>query len=274
MEILLIIVVGILVLAGLAWLGFLLPAPVKTPLVEHGDEELALRHLDSLPADCKSLMIEYFREGVPIPETIVAWGNARIVYGQVPVIGSLWAPLTWTLYLKPGKGFIWKIGMTWFRKVRISGGDGYLDGKGKFHMGDTVLENPNLDRGERTMLWLYTLLLAPGSMFVTPGVSCEKNDQGQYLVKVSEPETEVESFNIIVSPTVSLPSQVDTHRAASKDGRNLPFNVRIEQYFSPFPGWNFPAELVFSWENDAYLKMSVKGIQFNVHIENELSKGI
>ena len=193
-NIIAILAIAVVVFLAVGFVGFRVPAPLRWP----ADEPSApLSHLSSdkavPPIASKWLFPD--SSGAPVPSSLAAWGRGKIS-AQLPIVGKVWLPLSWTLYLEPGKNFIIQNRITWFGRHFIRGGEEYRDGRGAFILGSKTTNNPYLDETERALLWLYSIWLAPASLVAADAISFQKSEANNLRLITHEDAGSVLEFNL------------------------------------------------------------------------------
>ena len=139
-------------------------------------------------------------------------------------------------------------------------------------MSDSILTNANLNASELTLLWVYTILLAPTSLINTPGVTITGLDQNECIVSIESEDGKRRHFTLKLNPVSGSLSHLITQRTASKSGVDLDFNVRLFGSTEFEAGHEFPREIHFAWEDIPYLKLDMAGVAFNRNIQNILDE--
>ena len=267
LVILLLIAAGIILAGIVLKVGFSIPARVTPPPLY--DQQPAVDDLPippELPAAVQRSLRESFGERALAPQNVLAYGNGRFRIRRIGFLGYLWAPLAWTIELVPGESFQWRMNMTWFRRTIVEGGDGYQDGKGSFQMGrGKPIENENMDYSEQVMLWLYTLIFAPGSLLRLPGVSWQAVDDQTAQVQIEHAGRSL-SFSLGFDPQTGQLTRIDTSRPSSGKGDLYPYTLLLEKGQS-FNGMTLAAHLQAAWEGDFYVNYMLAGIQYNGPLE-------
>jgi hypothetical protein len=271
-TVLLLIAGGVIVALASIKVGFIIPAKfvlpdlaVNPPAVEPA----------SLPEDLPAPLLRYYRrafgERVPAPRSVVAYGRGFFRVRKISFLGYLWSPLAWTMYLAPGESFLWKMHMTWFRRVVMQGGDGYLGGKGLFNMSrGTTIQGDTMDHSEQVMLWLLTIAFAPGVLLERPGLRWEAIDDHTARLQVEQAGRSL-SFDLSFDPASGDLLRIETQRPGSREGKLYPYSLVLEGP-QDFEGMKLPARLQAAWEDDAYTRYEMAGIQYNAPVRDALQE--
>jgi hypothetical protein len=259
----------------LGWLGFLLKSPVHAPQREAVTRPLPI----PLPRDLPPSLYHFFEKNygtlIYPPATVVAWGRGQIIARRFGRLGPLWAPFSWTIDLMPGKNFVMTTRITWWRRNYIRGGEEYREGKGRFTYGKNSVKNPHIDRSEQTLLWLYTILLAPTTILLEPDITCQKGEEDDSVcIRIPFSEEDTRSFVLHFDPETGQIARIDTFRTASRDGRLVPFKFVLEAPHSFGDDLIFPGRISVAWEEDPYVQYEIKGVNFNVDVSTAMEEGI
>ncbi len=271
MQTILIFSLGLIVFIAFILLGLRIPAPIRPPQVEETSEvknEPLAPHLPTILYESGDNAI------APHPETAIVWGNGKIIGPKAPLLGQLWIPISWTLYLKPGHAFVWRASFTWFRSTKMSGGDEWRNGSGRFVMGDTKIENENMDRGEATMLWLYSLAFTPTALLFDPELTWETVNENCIFLRQPYKNETWEYKLAFSSPDERHLTRVDTHRTASRDGQSMPYHIELDQYHR-YNTLEIPGRLTAAWNDEPpFLYLNIAGVIYNASIDAALRRGI
>lgn len=277
MTTVLIFTVGLIAFLAVILVGLYIPAPIRTPqectaeTTEPDHQETSLQHLPPTQRRIAASLGE--QQSVRQPLTAVVWGNGKIVGPKAPLLGQLWIPISWTLYLRPGQEFIWRAHFTWFRSTKMTGGDEWRNGRGRFLAGETRTENENMDRGEATALWLYSLAFTPAALFLDPRLGWEAIDEDNLLMRQPYGE-ETWEYHLHMQPHNGPITRIDTRRTASRDGQNIPYHLELAQHRS-FGAWTLPGHVAAAWNDEPpFLHLHVAGVAYDLPIDETLRRGI
>jgi len=262
---------GLTVFLVVGFIGLKISAPLSWPAGEPTGEVEHLPLPDGLP-----LAVRQWLSGadnhLSAPAAVVAWGRGSIA-SRLPLIGRVWLPLSWTLYLLPGSNFIIQNRITWFRRRFIRGGEEYRDGKGTYLLGAETLEKPYLDETERALAWLYFLWLCPGSLFHLPGVKVTQQD-GAAVVTITQPEKAPLMYTLEFAPDSGTLSTITTTRKGSGSGVEYPYRATFSQPHAFDEIGTIPTQFIGEWDRDVYLKLELAGLQFNPDVTEAMQTGI
>lgn len=266
----LILLVSFLVIG---WLGFRIPArPRKPAFTAVESTSIPTVAPNPLPEPVKKYLDVLYPDGIPSPSSIVAWGRGRIS-AHLRIFGSVWLPLSWSLFLKPGETYLWRVNITWFMRSFLRGGDLFRDGHGLYKMGKDELESEYIDSSEFTILWIYTLTYAPFALATLPNLSWQNIDSRSVWLTVSGPDQSAYDFKLLFDEKGAL-YKVETRRAASRDGKRLDFSAAIQQMLSSGSSKERLPKLKNAWESVVYLDLESAGMGYPGDIEAEIQLGL
>jgi hypothetical protein len=262
---------GLVASLVIGFIGLKFPAPLSWPIGEPTGAVQREPVPDGLPVAVRR-WLSGGDHSIPAPASLVAWGRGSIV-SHLPLIGRIWLPLSWTLYLKPGSSFIMENRVTWFRRRMIHGGEEYRDGKGVYSLGREILNKPFLDETERALAWLYFLWLSPGSLFSLPTVQVNEQN-GAIFVTLAQPDKNVLIFNLEFSPDTGTLQTITTTRRGSGTGIEFPYVVTLSQPRPVGESGTFPSHFVGEWDHEVVIKLELVGLQLNQDISEAMQGGI
>jgi hypothetical protein len=142
--------------AGAAWLGLQQPPPPPlAPAQTAGDRGTRLLP-SSLPGPARTYLAHTVGDEIPVIDTAIAWGTARVRRGP------FWFPLRWTAYYAPGDDFYRTLEFTWFRRGVLAGYDAYIEGDGVVAFGAPLSRfetGPEVNQAENIALWAAAPLM-------------------------------------------------------------------------------------------------------------------
>jgi hypothetical protein len=272
-----IIIAGIIIIlaltVGLA--GFRYPPKVKIPLRQPIVHENGILATGRLPDCLIRFLTNNFGNPLPHPQSLVAWGRGRILTAPFPLLGPIWVPLTWTLDLVPGDRFVFLITLAWFGKFFIKGGDEFQKGHGRFSLGGSILENENLNLSEATLLWIFSLWLAPFALIGNENVMWQTGDYCTIQADCSFGESRIRRFHMQVTQADNKLDSINTSRTTSREGKDLGFHASFAAHRAFDSHYNFPSQMSLNWEDEkAYLHVELIGLRYDVDIEEAIQKGL
>jgi hypothetical protein len=267
-TIILLVLLALVVFVIAGFVGFKIPAPLSEP----ADQSTGEVAKGDLPADWPPAARRWLGDA-PEPTTLVAWGRGSIA-SRLPLLGKIWLPLAWTLYLTPGTDFMIQYRITWFARNFIRGGEEYRDGKGTFILGSKPLDNPHLDQTERTMAWLYSLWLVPASLIRLPGLSFQSGANDGLRLIVTQPDQPVLTFDLAFDPHSGTLQTITTTRKGSRTGQDYPYLAHFTLPRAIAEIGTISTHFVGDWDQDVYLKLDLAGIKLNQDISETMQAGI
>jgi hypothetical protein len=263
--------IGLAAFVVIGYIGLKIPAPLNWPFGETIDDVKRNPPPDNLPQVVRRWLLNG-QSTASSPVSVVAWGRGTIA-SSLPIIGRIWLPLSWTIYLSPGNGFIIQNRITWFRRRFIRGGEEYRNGKGTYILGSEGIEYPHLDETERVLGWVYLIWLAPGSLLDLPGIEFTSENDTPLLL-VSEPEKEPLQFDLTFASDTGLLQSIRTHRKGSRSGQAYPYTATFNTPLDFENTGILPARFVGDWDGDVYLKLELAGIHYNQDVTEAMQTGI
>jgi hypothetical protein len=270
-SIILYALLGLVAFLVIGFIGLKIPAPLSWPIDEPVSELEQQAVPDSLPPTVRR-WLSADGGALPAPASSVAWGRGSIS-SRLPLLGRVWLPLSWTLYLLPGSSFIMQTRITWFRRRFIRGGEEYREGKGTYILGTEVLDKPYLDETERALGWLFYLWLCPGSLFNSPGVQVQEQG-GTAVVTVNQPEKPALTFKLSFDPDSGALKTIATSRKGSVSGVDYPYIASFSQPRTFDSTASLPTRYFGEWDGDGYLKLELAGVKFNQDLTEVMQTGI
>lgn len=265
-------VLGVVLFLIVGFIGFRIPAPLRWP---YGEPVSEIKHRPvpaGLPKAARRWLSNTNGELV-IPDSIVAWGRGKVV-SKLPIIGRIWLPLSWTMYLIPGSSFIIQNRITWFGRRFIRGGEEFRDGRGTFYLGKEAVSAPFLDETERSLCWLYSIWLAPASLVEIDGVEMSENEDGSVRIKTSEIEKPDLTFNLDLNAGTSQLESIRSTRKGSRSGDDYPYIASLSRPKQIYEDFNTPTAYTGDWDHDVYIHLELVGMQFNQDISEAMQTGI
>jgi hypothetical protein len=253
-------------------IGFFFKPPVHKPELEPIDPVEMVPLPANLPYPVRHYLEMSFGDQVPLPATAVAWGLGKRIGRSFGRLGPLWMPSHWALYLIPGKEFVYRLTVTWFGRRMLQGGDELRQGYGRFIMNKDRLENTNINKSEWIMLWLYTILAAPSAILADPNNTWEAVDDQTAKLSVPHKDGSRWEFTLLFDSQTGQLSGVDTLRVTSRDGKEIPYQMRMGKHEKLGPG-TLPGYMKAAWENDFYITNNLSGVRYNVNISEVMEEG-
>jgi len=265
------LLLGLIGFLVLGWVGLRIPSIQSKPNLQPSSLPLLQEKIpENLPKPFLKYLSQVYPNGVAIPQTVTAWGNGKIK-SDLPVVGSVWLPISWELHLKPGEAFIWKVVITWFTRPFLRGGEYYSGSAGKYKMGSQILESGFIDKSEFIHLWIYSILFAPGALLTLRDVSLEDKNEEVIWMTLDTQQISWNKFKLAFDKTLGLLTKIETKRTTSRDGSLLDYQTLIIRKNQSQPDNLLNGEILQAWDGSPYLKMRIKGIQYNTEVEQILA---
>jgi hypothetical protein len=274
LNVLILAAVGLAIFLVVGFIGFKIPAPLVRPPGELTGPVDYCSAPDSLPPAARRWLFADSQQA-PVATSLAAWGRGWIA-SRLPIVGRIWLPLSWTMYLVPGASFIVQNRVTWFTRRFIHGGEEFRGGKGAFLIGKGQTPNdfPYLDETERALAWFYSIWLAPASLVEMGGVRFAPGENGNLAITVHQVNKSEININLQLDAQTSMLASLISTRKGSKTGGDYPFQAAFSQVRSFEGAGQIPTHYIANWDNDEYLKLELAGIQLNQDITDPLQIGL
>lgn len=273
LNIIAIIAIAVVAFLIIGFVGFRVPAPLRWPA---GEPAEALPYLspDGELAPLTKKWLFQKSSAAPVPTSLVAWGGGKMA-SRLPIFGKVWLPLSWTLYLIPGKCFILQNRMTWFGRRFIRGGEEYRAGKGIFILGSKISDTPYLDETERALMWLYSIWLAPATLVGMDSVSLVEMDENFLRLAVRDEDHHViHQFDLGFDSATGLLYRISGTRKGSRTGEEYSYIASLSQPRNFENAGKIPTQYSANWDNDIYIKLDLAEVKMNQDISEALQKGV
>ena len=272
LNVLILAAIGLVILLVVGFIGFKIPAPLLRPPGAPTGPVIHLTSPDSLPPAARRWLF-YNSQAAPAPSSLAAWGRGWVA-SSLPVLGRVWLPLSWTIYLIPGSSFIILNRITWFTRFFIRGGEEFRGGKGAFIIGKHANEYPYLDETERALAWFYSIWLASGSLANMPDVNIDPGEDGDVKMTVqaaSKPEIQ---FKLDFDPQTGLLRAITGTRKGGRTGSDLFYQATLSQPRSFEGAGTIPSRYTANWDHDINVKLELGGILLNQDVTDPMRAGL
>jgi hypothetical protein len=253
-------------------IGFFFKPAVRKPELEPIDAPEMIPLPASLPYPVRHYLQMNFGDLIPVPTTAVAWGLGKRIGRSFGKLGPLWMPSHWALYLVPGKEFVYRLTVTWYGRKMLQGGDELRQGYGRFIMNKDRLENININKSEWIMMWLYTIMAAPTAIVADPANTWEAIDDQSARLSVPYTDGSRWQFTLLFDSQTGQLTGVDTLRVTSRDGKETPYQIRMDGHEKLGPGV-LPSFMKAAWENEFYIMNDLSGVRYNINIAEVMEEG-
>jgi hypothetical protein len=272
LNIIVVLAIAVVVFLAAGFVGFRVPAPLRWPAGEPAAPLSTLSADIELPPLAKKWLFQG-ASSTAAPGSLVAWGRGKIA-SHLPIFGKTWLPLSWTLYIIPGKNFIIQNRITWFRRRFIRGGEEYRNGKGSFILGSNATDNPFLDETERALVWLYSIWLAPASLIKMNDVSLEQTDERNLRLVVEQDQQSTLQFGLEIDPATGFIQKIIGTRKGSRTGGDYPYIASLAKPNNYGKAGNIPSQYTGNWDNDLYIRLELAGTILNQDISAAMQTGV
>jgi hypothetical protein len=250
--------------AGIGWLGLQVkpvnfPAPAASGRL---DESLAV------PQDLPAPILRHFQSSfgvrVPLIQTAVIWGHARLKRA------GLWIPARYQVYYQAGKAFYRAVQLAWFGQPVITGHTALLNGQGElFARGLLNLDERSMEitQSQALALWAESLYTPSILLGGTPARWLERDaDSARLMVPFGKDE---ETLVWRVDQQTGWVSQVNALRHRFGTAHKVPWRVDYGAW-TAYSGVYIPARLSLAWEDSVgvYAEFEADGAVFNVDISH------
>jgi hypothetical protein len=262
MKILLILVGVLIALALLVWLGLRIkPAPLPAFPQQSGELE-TVPLPEGLPAPVERFYRQVYGESVPVIESFVVTGRARMR------IMGITFPSRFRFTHIAGQGYRHYIETTLFGLPLMKVNEHYLDGVSRLELPFGVEEGPKVDQGANLGLWAETLWLP--SIFITgPRVRWEPIDEETALLIVPFGEKE-QRFVARFNPETGMLHFLESMRYKGTDSERKTLWINEALQWGAVEGNTIPAVSAATWfdEGTPWAVFTVEDVRYNVDVED------
>jgi len=267
MQTILIIVCVVIILISLGWLGLRIQ-PNPFPRFPQPSAELKTTSLPpDLPAPVKRYYLQTYGENVPVIQSAVFTGRAKLRMGPMTFPGRF------RFTHNAGKDYRHYIEATFFGLPLLKANEHYLDGKFRMELPFGITEsNPKVEQAANAGMWLESLWLP--SIFLTDRrVRWEAVDADTALLVVPFGETE-ERFVVRFAPETGLPWMFEIMRFKNET-KVLWIGEAVE--WGSLNGHTLPIASTITWfdEGTPWATFQVDEVVYNVDVGEYLrAKGL
>jgi hypothetical protein len=267
MQTILILVCVAISLITLGWLGLRIQPKPFPPFPQPSSGLKTLPLPAGLPAPVKRYYLQTYGESVPVIQSAVFTGRAKLRMGPVTFPGRF------RFIHNAGKDYRHYIEATFFGLPLLKANEHYLDGKERMELPFGVIQdNPKADQAANLGMWLESLWL-PSILLTDRRVRWEPVDADASLLVVPFGEIE-ERFVVRFDPETGMPRLLEVMRYKQKtkilwigeafgwgnlNGHTLPTTSTITWFDEGTPWAEFHVEEVV-YNVDVYEYVRAKGL--------------
>ena len=243
--------------------GYLRPAPIPSPAVEHSQltEKTVLYH--GLPHPLQFYLRQTVSRTPYVTRTAVLWGTGEKAYRWGPF--TLWMPVSWVAAIDINRGFVWEGDVTWWGIPLTRLSDRFdLQNADNQPGHDAYLPNQGMD-ARVAAVWLPSCLIDReiGLQWIAPGRS------GTYVHFPHYADSD--SLLVLFNPRTH--ALVGVHGETNSHDVNGTWRVR-------FSAWNWLGGLTVPGEGETtvvgvpHYRFSVAGISYNIDTDEYFENGV
>lgn len=261
-RILMKIACALIVVIFFGWLGF----QFQPKSFSVSSEIIKTTEYQQLPDNLPSQVYKHFRkvfeDKVPIVESSIVWGKAKMN------ISGIWAPARFIAYYIPEEGFYRYMEVTWYGIPVFKGYDLYTEEKAEFCMVGKVETGDKIVQGQNLALW-GEAVWSP-SFFITDNrLKWKEVDKDN--VNLSIPyEDNYQNLTIDFNSESGLIKTIEAMRYRGQSEEKFLWRIDCLEW-ELFNNVLIPVKTSLTWEGDKgpWSYWIIEGIQYNT----EISKG-
>ena len=260
MKIIYIIVGVFIAIIFLLWLGLQMkPAPFSAVTLEAGSVE-TVPLPEGLPEPVARYYREVYGESIPVIESAVISGRAKMRFGGIPVKGR------YRFTHIAGQGYRHYIEVTWFGLPLMKVNERYLDGKAIMELPFSISEGDKIDQSANQGLWAECIWL-PAILLTDERVVWEAVDAEAAMLVVPMGEG-VQRFLVRFDPETGLLKFLESMRYKSEEDLAKYLWINEAQDWKQVNTYLIPATGAVTWfdEGTPWAVFEVEELVYNADV--------
>ena len=265
MKVIILIVVASIALVALVWLGLQISPKPFAPFPEESAKSNTVPLPDGLPAPVERFYRQLYGERVPMIESAVISGRARLRVNNITL------PARFRFIHQAGRDYRHYIEATIFGLPLIKVSEQYLDGVSRMELPFGVTENePKVNQGANLALWAEAMWF-PSILITDPQVRWEPVDADTALLIVPFWEAE-ERFVVRFDSVTGLLDIMESmrYKGTESDSKTLWLNQAVE--WRDIGGRTIPAVGAVTWfdEGTPWAVFTVESLTYNADVQDDI----
>jgi hypothetical protein len=250
-----------LIVIGIGWAGFRVTPSIDEPPRSHSNLTDRTALYDGLPPALQFYLQQTVGRAPWITDSALLWGTGQILYESD--YGNVWLPIVWQEAIDVNRGFVWRGRIMWWKWPILDALD-YWDSEIAYtRLGETVvtatcLPQAQITRTHATRAWLPSAL-------IHDDITWSRNGNWSLVMRypsiggADSLTARFDSRTRALTELAGIRCKDDTTRAT--------WRIRFDGW-DTFDGVTVPAEGDVSWNDDQYYRFNVKGMAFNIPLDD------